>query len=70
MDELHFRRRPLTAERSPVKANADPARMFSKLFIACLTSVILLGALSRLAHAEQFVKHNIMGGSANTDYHQ
>ena len=53
-----------------MKANADPARMLSKLFIACLTFVILLGTLSRLAQAEQFVRRNIMGGSANTDDHQ
>jgi hypothetical protein len=41
--------------------------MLSKLLIACLTFVILISTLSRLAQAEQFMRHNTMGGSADAD---
>ena len=39
--------------------------MLAKLLIACLTFVILISTLSRLAQAEQFVRHNITGGLAS-----
>ena len=44
--------------------------MLSKLLIACLTFVILFSTLSKLAQAEQLLRHNTMGGLANADDYQ